>query len=53
VLIKLWWRLGDNLFLAQFHCLGDWDLVMDGGLWLFRGAALIMAEFDGFTNVED
>jgi hypothetical protein len=28
-------------------------LVMDGGPWLFRGAALVMAEYDGFTNVEE
>jgi hypothetical protein len=44
---------GDNLFLAQFYCLGDWDRVMDGGPWLFRGTALIMSEYDGFTNVEE
>jgi hypothetical protein len=44
---------GDNLFLAQFHCLGDWERVMEGGPWLFRGAALAMTEYDGFTNVED
>ncbi|KAM0907655.1 hypothetical protein ACQ4PT_015966 [Festuca glaucescens] len=44
---------GENLFLAQFHCLGDWNRVMDGGPWLFRGAALVMTEYDGFTNVED
>jgi hypothetical protein len=44
---------GDNLFLAQFHYLGDWERVMEGGPWLFRGAALAMTEYDGFTNVED
>jgi hypothetical protein len=44
---------GENLFLAQFHCLGDWSRVMDGGPWLFRAAALVMAEYDGFTNVEE
>jgi hypothetical protein len=44
---------GDNLFLVQFHCLGDWDRVMEGGPWLFRGAALAMTEYDGFTNVEE
>jgi hypothetical protein len=44
---------GDNLFLAQFHCLGDWERVMEGGPWLIHGAALAMTEYDGFTNVED
>ncbi|KAM0897492.1 hypothetical protein ACQ4PT_022552 [Festuca glaucescens] len=44
---------GEKLFLAQFHCLGDWDRVMDGGPWLFRNAALVMVEYDGFTNVDD
>jgi hypothetical protein len=44
---------GENLFLAQFHCLGDWNRVMEGGPWLFRGAALVLAEYDGFTNVEE
>ncbi|KAM0913024.1 hypothetical protein ACQ4PT_012401 [Festuca glaucescens] len=44
---------GENLFLAQFHCLGDWNRVMDGGPWLFRNAALVMVEYDGFTNVDD
>lgn len=24
--------LGDDLFIAQFTCLGDWDKVMEGGL---------------------
>jgi hypothetical protein len=43
---------GANL-LAQFHCLGDWSRVMEGGSWLFRGAALVMAEYDGFINVEE
>jgi hypothetical protein len=26
---------------------------MEGGPWLFRGEALVMAEYDGFTNVEE
>ncbi|KAK1627201.1 hypothetical protein QYE76_001516 [Lolium multiflorum] len=32
---------------------GDWNRVMDGGLWLFRGAAIVMTEYDGFSNIED
>lgn len=44
--------LGPNLFLAQFHCLGDWNRAMDGGPWLFRGAAVSMEEYDGFSDVK-
>jgi hypothetical protein len=42
-----------NLFLVQFQCLGDWNRVMDNGPWLFRGAAVVLAEYDGFSNVQD
>lgn len=45
--------MGENLFLAQFHYLGDWNKVMEGGPWLFRGAAVAMEEYDGFGNVHD
>ncbi|KAM0881910.1 hypothetical protein ACQ4PT_032634 [Festuca glaucescens] len=45
--------MGTNLFLVQFQCLGDWNRVMDGGPWLFRGAAIVLAEYDGFSNVQD
>jgi hypothetical protein len=44
---------GANLFLAQHHCLGDWNRVMEGGPRLFRGCAVVLAEYDGFSNVED
>lgn len=43
--------LEPNLFLAQLHCLGDWTRVMEGSPWLFRGAAIVMEEYDGFSNV--
>jgi hypothetical protein len=26
---------------------------MDNGPWLFRGAAVVLAEYDGFSNVQD
>lgn len=27
---------GENRFIVQFMCLGDWNRVMNGGPWLFR-----------------
>ena len=44
--------LKSNLFLVQLHCLGDWSRVMEGSPWLFRGAAVVMEEYDGFSNVD-
>lgn len=43
----------DNLFLVQMNCLGDWNRLMDGGPWLFRGTPLVIEEYDGFTNVKE
>lgn len=45
--------LESNLFLVQFQCLGDWNRVMEGGPWLFRGAPIVMEEYDGFSNVHE
>jgi hypothetical protein len=45
--------LGENLFLVQFQCLGDWNRVMEGGPWLFRGAPVVLEEYDDFGNVKD
>ena len=44
--------LEPNLFVVQLHCLGDWTRAMDGRPWLFRGAAIVMEEYDGFSNVK-
>lgn len=44
---------GDNLFLAQFMCLGDWNRVMNNGPWLFRNSAVVLEEYDGITNVHE
>lgn len=45
--------MNPNLFLAQFFCLGDWNHVMRGGLWLFRNVAVVLEEYDGITNVQE
>jgi hypothetical protein len=43
--------VGGNLFLVQMHCLGDGNRLMDGGPWLFRGSAVVLEEYDGFSDV--
>ena len=43
--------MGPNQFLVHLHCLGDWSRVMDGRTWLFKGAAIVLEEYDGFSNV--
>ena len=40
----------ENLFVFQFACLGDWEKVMYGGPWVFRGKAVLLAPYDGFTK---
>ncbi|XBI35718.1 hypothetical protein VPH35_121373 [Triticum aestivum] len=42
---------GDNRFIVQFMCLGDWNRVMNGGPWLFRREAVVIEEYDGLTDV--
>ena len=44
--------LGENLFMVQLQCLGDWTRIMDGGPWLFHGAPVVL-EYFGFSNVKD
>ena len=39
-----------NLFTIQFGCLADWNTAKDGGPWLFRNQAVLIEEYDGFTN---
>lgn len=33
---------GDNLFIFQLFCLGYWEKVAHGGLWLFRDMGLLV-----------
>lgn len=42
--------LENNLYTFQFACLGDWEGVMQEGPWNFKGKAVILAEYDGFTK---
>lgn len=42
--------LEDNLYTMQFACLGDWEIVMEEGPWTYRGNAVLLAPYDGFTK---
>lgn len=48
----VWRRIDANLFSIQFNYLGDWNKAIHQGPWDFKGHALILAEYDGFTNPE-
>ena len=45
-----WRRIEDNLFTIQLDCLADWNMALLGGPWLFRNQAVMIEEYDGFTN---
>jgi hypothetical protein len=34
----------------KFTCLGDWERVMEGGPWQFRGNPMLIVPYDGFTK---
>nr|XP_020163477.1 uncharacterized protein LOC109748869 [Aegilops tauschii subsp. strangulata] len=42
--------LEDNLYTLQFLCLGDWERVMQDGPWTFKGKAVVITPYDGFTK---
>ena len=41
----------ENLFILQARCLGDWNKIMEKGLWLFINYALVVEPFDRATMV--
>ncbi|KAE8799590.1 hypothetical protein D1007_24968 [Hordeum vulgare] len=48
----VWRRIKANLFSIQFSCLADWNKAMHKEPWDFHGMALLMTEYNGFTNPE-
>lgn len=42
--------IDDNLFVLRFECLGDWEKVMEGCPWVFRGKSVLIAPYDGFMK---
>ena len=43
---------GENLFVFQMHCLGDWKKVVHQGPWTFRGWAFLIEDYDGKEDPE-
>ncbi|KAM0883628.1 hypothetical protein ACQ4PT_031533 [Festuca glaucescens] len=43
---------GENLFVIQMHCLGDWKKVVHQGPWTFRGWAVLIEDYDGKEDPE-
>jgi sporulation protein YlmC with PRC-barrel domain len=44
---------GENLFIFQMHCLGDWKKVVHQGPWTFRGWGLLVEDYDGLSDPEE
>jgi hypothetical protein len=43
---------GENLFIFQIHCLGDWKKVVHQGPWTFHGWAVLVEYYDGREDPE-
>jgi hypothetical protein len=44
---------GENLFIFQTHCLGDWKKVVHQGPWTFRGWGVKIEDYDGLLDPEE
>jgi hypothetical protein len=43
---------GENLFIFQMHCLGDWKKVVHQGPWTFHGWGVLIEDYDGLSDPE-
>jgi hypothetical protein len=41
---------GENLFIFQLQCLGDWKKVVHQGPWTFRGWGILIEDYDGLSD---
>jgi hypothetical protein len=42
--------VGNNTFILQLNCLGDWKKVVEEGPWLFRNWGMVIQGYDGYTK---
>ena len=43
--------LEENLYSMQFSGHGEWERVMEEGPWAYKGKTVVLALYDGFTNL--
>jgi hypothetical protein len=42
--------LEDSMYTFRFACIGDWERVVQGEPWIFRGNLVPIEPYDGFTK---